>query len=103
MSVEFRPGAIADLVDALPLSFLDFVDSERSTIIAQLTETFAGPRPPDREAGYDIVEIRGTWVRAGAGPVDWYVSAQLVGPDEIHVLGIEVDLDPLRWPDEWER
>lgn len=83
---------MADLVEALPLRFLDFLDRVHPGIVAEAAESFGEPAPAEVDPEHDVVEIRGTWTD---GNCDYFAIAQLRADGSVDLVTIEFDLDPL--------
>lgn len=94
MSRPVRVGRsyVADLVEALPLRFVDFLADVHPNIVTEAAESFPGPVPAEVDPGHDVVEIRGTWT---AGGCDYFAVAQLRPDGSVDLVTIDFDLDPL--------
>lgn len=99
MSRQVRVGRsyVADLVEALPLRFVDFLADVHPDIVAEAADSFPDPPPAQVDAAHDIVEIRGTWM---AGGCDYFAIAQLRPDGSVDLVTIDFDLDPLPSLDE---
>ncbi|MCP4963580.1 MAG: hypothetical protein GY925_30465 [Actinomycetia bacterium] len=91
-SVGVRRSYVADLVEALPLRFVDFLADVHPVIVAEASESFPGPAPAEVDPEHDVAEIRGTWL---AGQCDYFAIAQLRLDGSVDLITIDFDLDPL--------
>ena len=88
---------VADLVEALPLRFVEFLSDVHPDIVSEAAKSFPGPTPAQVDPGFDLVEIRGSWI---AGECDYFAVAQLGASGSVDLVAIDFDLDPLPALDE---
>lgn len=93
--VRVRPSYIADLVEALPLRFLDFLEQVQPSIIEEAATSFTGSPPSAVDPAFDIIEIRGHWE---SGDCDYFATIQLLPHGHVDLIAIDFDLHPLRPP-----
>lgn len=92
-------GYTADLRAALPVSYLEFWLAKQDEIDQRARRAFDGPRPPEVDPDYDIVELRGHWAD---GNCDYFVNAWLRPDDTIDLISITFDFDPIKIdPEPW--
>ena len=93
MEVHVRLSYVDDLKAGLPISYLEFWFAKQEEIDGQARAAFEGPRPPEVDANYDIVELRGYWAGADC---DYFVDAWLRTDGTIELVSIEFDIEPIR-------
>lgn len=91
--VHVRLSYVDDLKVGLPISYLEFWFAKQDEIDAQARAAFEGPRPPDVDHDYDVVELRGYWA---GGNCEYFVDAWLKTDETIELVSIDFDIDPLR-------
>lgn len=84
---------IEDLKTGLPLSYLEFWFAKQDEIDQRAREAFDSSRPGETDPAYDIVELRGHWTDANC---DYFINAWLRPDNNINLVSIMFDLDPIR-------
>lgn len=83
---------VDDIVTALPLRFLEFLDNAHPVIVAEAQDAFSRPRPPAVDPDYDVVELVGRWEGGGC---EYVAVAQQRNDGVVDLIAVAIDLDPL--------